>query len=77
MYIYIYLYIHMYIYIYIYMYIYIHIYIIQYLSLPRLAGALDSPGPGLVLSPLAGLRAWMLQHAWIFQDLEAITIGKP
>lgn len=28
------------------------------------------PGPGLVLSPLAGLRAWMLQHAWIFQDLE-------
>ena len=26
-----------------------------------------------MLSPLAGLRAWMLQHAWIFHDLEALT----
>ena len=26
--------------------------------------------PGTVLSPLAGLRAWLLQRNWIFQDLE-------
>ncbi|OLP85745.1 hypothetical protein AK812_SmicGene33222 [Symbiodinium microadriaticum] len=33
--------------------------------------AVDEGGqPGTVLSPLAGLRAWLLQKNWIFQDLE-------
>ena len=36
----------------------------------------EGSAPGLMLSPLAGLRAWMLQNAWIFYDLEAL-LGDP
>ncbi|CAJ1356405.1 unnamed protein product [Effrenium voratum] len=34
---------------------------------------LERPEPSV--SPVAGLRAWMLQQAWIFQDLEALLGG--